>query len=399
MVKGILRPLTLVAALAGFLALPAASHAGYQTFGSDLSSPANMTETHGADSAFWSTSLANGSNPAVPALGQVTEVRLKGTVTPNMTPGAPAPLNEVHIQVLRPQPDGSVRVELSSQPFYVPVGGDPNQVSTWQPINLCAQAGDYIAFNDEGGFDPNYYPSGVPFQVFGRVPGSTTQFYTADNGTKNGAVFKGTPHHGQELLMQMTLATGKDATPICPRGPIANDDFPGVSIQDQVAVVNPEGGHTRVRTTCPAGIRVHCTGPMTLTSVASGPTAAQSRAAARRKKARKKACKKARKRYKLAKRSTAVVRKLKKARKKACKKAKKAPGKVPGGIKLGRNDRFWLDPGLTRDVRVPLTKQALALIKKNRSVKAVVTADVTDGAGQPQVTRASVTIKAPKSWR
>ena len=37
MVKGILRLLTLVAALAGFLAVPAVSHAGFITFGSDLS--------------------------------------------------------------------------------------------------------------------------------------------------------------------------------------------------------------------------------------------------------------------------------------------------------------------------------------------------------------------------
>src|SRR3954471_20025001 len=183
-------------AAAAFLALPTAASAAVIDVGSDLSAPANVSEAHGADTAFWGLAV-KGHDNRVPASGQITEIRLKGTALPSLQAGAPAPLNEVHIQVIHPQPNGSVTVSLSTDPFYVPIGGNPNQVSKYHPAGyLCAEKGDYLTFNDEGGFNPPLFPEGVPFQVFSNVGGSTTAQYTRDNGTNIGATFAGAPKQG-----------------------------------------------------------------------------------------------------------------------------------------------------------------------------------------------------------
>src|SRR5436190_3099120 len=148
------------------LALPATASAEVINFGSDLTAPATVAEAHGADTAFWGLSV-KGMPDSTPASGQITEIRLKGTAVPSPAAGAPAPLNEVHIQVVHPQPDGSVTVSLSTDPFYVPIGGDPNKISEYHAAGyLCVKKGDYVDFNDEGGFVFPYYPNGVPFPVF-----------------------------------------------------------------------------------------------------------------------------------------------------------------------------------------------------------------------------------------
>ena len=57
-------------AAAAFLVLPAAASAAVVDFGSDLSAPANVSEAHGADTAFWGLSV-KGKNNSVPASGQI----------------------------------------------------------------------------------------------------------------------------------------------------------------------------------------------------------------------------------------------------------------------------------------------------------------------------------------
>jgi len=247
-------------AAAALFAVPAAASAEVIDFGSDLSAPANVAEAHGADTAFWGTAV-KGHDNRVPASGQITEIRLKGTALPSLQAGAPAPLNEVHIQVIHPQPNGSVTVSLSTDPFYVPIGGNPNQVSKYHPAGyLCAEKGDYLTFNDEGGFNPPFFPEGVPFQVFSHVPGSTTAQYTRDNGTNIGANFGGSPKAGQELLMQMTLTTGYDASTVC--GGMKGQEFKGLVIAPQSTKVRKR--IARVRATCPGTSRQSCDGTLTL---------------------------------------------------------------------------------------------------------------------------------------
>jgi hypothetical protein len=111
-------------------------------------------------------------------------------------------------------------------------GANGSTVTTFVPTNFCVSQGDYVDFNDEGGFVPSSagappYPSGVPYLVIGSVAGSTMGSFIRNNGVGNGAMFSPsdvTSHdgfafnHNEELLLQATLATGPDATPLCPGG-------------------------------------------------------------------------------------------------------------------------------------------------------------------------------------
>jgi hypothetical protein len=185
----------------------------------------------GADSALWNVQLPVG-DPTAPAGGQVVSVRLEGCAESN----GPAPLTQIHFQSLAPMAGGGAKVELTSQGFDIPVcgvgGASGSTISSYDPINLCVAPGDYVDFNDEGGFvgaqsGPPPYPAGVPYKVIGSVAGATMDSFIRNNGVGNGATFSpsDTTNHdgfasnpGEELMLQATLATGPDATPICPGG-------------------------------------------------------------------------------------------------------------------------------------------------------------------------------------
>jgi hypothetical protein len=205
------RRLAPVLAIAALAAMPATAQAKSVVFGSALTAPADRIEAHGADSVFWSTSLPGGHKFRVPVKGRVATVKIKGTA---VRQGGQDPNTLFHLQVLHPA-HKRVRVVLTSGGFNIPVGGNPNRITIYHPINLCAKKRDFVAFNDIGGYAPPAYPQGTPFQIFSSVPGATTAFYSSSNGTNNGAKFKGAPHKGEELLMQMTVVTGKPAG-ICP---------------------------------------------------------------------------------------------------------------------------------------------------------------------------------------
>lgn len=249
---GLTRMLTTAAlALGAAGALPAASQAAVTTFGSSLSVPAthdtaanlNYSGTNailygsglvvhnnhdGADTALWNSSLATGS-PTAPAAGQITSVTLEGCA--QQASGGPSPLTQIHFQALTPQASGGMLVDVTTQPFDIPVcgvGGASGATQTaYAPTNFCVNAGDYVDFNDEGGFVPTFYPSGVPYQVLGAVPGSSANSYIAGDQTDNGDTLTPTDvslsggwaaNAGEELMLQATLATGPDATPLCPGG-------------------------------------------------------------------------------------------------------------------------------------------------------------------------------------
>lgn len=245
-----------LSSLAGILPMPvstlADARAATMTFGSSLGVSASQDTANdldytgsnvalpesvfhiahdGADTALWNARLPAGV-PAAPASGQVVSVSLGGCAKQD----GPPPLTQIHFQTLSPQPAGSVKVELTSQSFEIPVcgvgGASGSTVSTYKPTNLCIAQGDYVAFNDEGGFVPNPsglppYPSGVPYMVIGTAGGSTMDSFIRNNDVGNGATFSpsDTTNHdgfasnrGEELMLQATLATGPDATPVCPGG-------------------------------------------------------------------------------------------------------------------------------------------------------------------------------------
>lgn len=201
--------------------------------GSDVMLPGSVFHIphDGADGALWNVGLPAG-DPTAPTDGQVVSVSLEGCAKSN----GPAPLTQIHFQTLAPEPGGGAKVELTSQAFDIPVcgvgGADGTTVSTYAPTNLCAAQGDYVAFNEEGGFLPGQngpppYPAGVPYMVIGSVAGATLDSFIRNNGVGNGATFSPsdrTAHDGfatnlnEELLLRAVLATGPDETPICPGG-------------------------------------------------------------------------------------------------------------------------------------------------------------------------------------
>jgi hypothetical protein len=247
--------------LAGLLVLalaliaPAAGRADIKTFGSPLAGPATLdtaedldyqgTDTHvpaspeapngvvhtyhyGADAALWNASLANGTARS-PATGQAVKVSLEGCAVP--ATNGPPPLTQIHFQVVTPQPDGGAKIDLSSGAFDIPVcgvgGASGSTVSTYEPVNLCVSAGDYVAFNEEGGFVEHSYQSGVRYRVLAQVPGSKTDSFIRGGGTNNGDMMSPSDtssmdgfmvNPDKELMMRVTLGTGSDATHICPGG-------------------------------------------------------------------------------------------------------------------------------------------------------------------------------------
>ncbi len=244
----------LLASLLGFLA-PAAGHAAITTFGSPLSAPATLdtannlsyfgtytavpaapdapngvfhTHHYGADTALWNEKLSHGA-PRSPATGQALTVSLEGCA--QAAAGGPPPLTQIHFQDISPLPGGGARVNLTSQGFVIPICGQHragnSTITTYRPINLCVRKGDYVAFNDEGGYVENVYRSGVPYRVLGRAHGSTADSFLRNNGTGNGAIMPSSQvfpnegfaaSRGEELMLRVRLGTGADATHICPGG-------------------------------------------------------------------------------------------------------------------------------------------------------------------------------------
>ena len=253
-------------AAAALCAFPAAGMAAFETFGSDLSAPANSIEPdggihpfykgswNGADTAFWNTQLANGSRVTAPADGQIVEIRVKGTAIAGPHPWNPnvPPRALVHFQVIHPQPDGSMKVDLTSGGVDWPIGGDSQQVTTYRPVNLCTHAGDYVDFNTWGGHEWRWDRyGGIPLQVFSQVRGSSMSWYEKDQGTNNGQYLYGRTADGRELLMQTVIATGPDATDLCPGG-YAQHIFRGLEVQPspQSAILRTKDGVVKVRTFC-----------------------------------------------------------------------------------------------------------------------------------------------------
>ncbi len=186
------------------------------------------TYHYGADTALWNVTQASG-DPRAPATGQAVKVRLEGCA--QSASGGPSPLTQIHFQDISPLPGGGAKVNISSQAFYIPIcganGASGSTVTTYEPINLCVSAGDFVAFNDDGGYVENVYRNGVPYQVIGAVGGSTMDSFIRNNGTGNGATLAASDtsamdgfatNRNEELMMQVVLGTGPDATHVCAGG-------------------------------------------------------------------------------------------------------------------------------------------------------------------------------------
>jgi hypothetical protein len=208
--------------------MPATGAAELVTFGSDLTAPANLVQSRQADTAYWQTTFADARSPLAPATGQIRSFRIKGIALSNPVAGVPGGETMFHLQALRKRPDGSFQILRSSQAFHLPEkGSDPQAITTYEPENFCIETGDALVFNTVGGWDGimlgnGPYPMGTPLQIFSRVPGATVSEFEGADQTNNGDVITGssTRTHGHELLMQLTVGSGPDATALCPGGQI-----------------------------------------------------------------------------------------------------------------------------------------------------------------------------------
>jgi hypothetical protein len=181
------------------------------TFGSDLAAPANIVEARQADTAYWQTSFADGRNPLSPATGQITSFKIKGIALANPMAGVPGGETLFHLQALRRRDDGTF------------------------DVLRCIATGDVLALNTVGGWDgvigdvrrPALYPNGTPLQIFSRIAGANVSHFMGADQTNNGDVLTASPLDGRELLIQVTVGTGPNATGLCPGGTIGLAGGPG----------------------------------------------------------------------------------------------------------------------------------------------------------------------------
>jgi len=248
----------------------------------------------GADTAIWNVPGGGGTQAqsasakagaAVPADGQILQIRLKGCA--EAAANGPAPLTQVHFQDLSPLAGGGARVNISSQSFEMPVcgqgGASGSTVSSFEPVNLCVNRGDYVSFNDEGGYVEGVYHSGVPYEVLGAVRGSTADSFIRNGGTGDGAEMSAAEtsamegfavNSNEELLMQMVLGTGSDARYVCPGG---TKDAPPVLAPMRISPQTDGINHERIVEVAiycrPAS---GCQGAASLTLAQAGRSAARS---------------------------------------------------------------------------------------------------------------------------
>jgi hypothetical protein len=232
----------LLAIVCAALVMPATSAAAVLHFGSPLRAHASLstndlsyhgidtqvgnsvvhTSHFGADTALWN------AGDHAPAAGDIAAVSLEGCAV--AAKSGPAPLTQIHFQTLAPQGGGAVKVMLTSAAFEIPVcgqhGASGATVTRYRPYGLCIDRGDFVAFNDEGGFVEGAYRAGVPYKVIARAHGTLDSFIGA-GATGNGAVLSPSvlapaagfaASHRKELTLRAALTTGHNSIPGCRHG-------------------------------------------------------------------------------------------------------------------------------------------------------------------------------------
>jgi len=136
---------------------------------------------------------ATGSG-AVPQNGQVVKVEVRGSFGGGC-PVKPESVCEdnLHFQDLRPQPDGKLKIESTTQAFTLP---SMPGTYTYEPTNFFVQKGDFIGLASVGG----------RFNVLIKAPGAQVGTFVGHNKDMNGDEVSATKTHaGAELNMRVTL--------------------------------------------------------------------------------------------------------------------------------------------------------------------------------------------------
>jgi hypothetical protein len=346
------RSLVALLAVAIPASVPALGHADVMNVGSNLAKPANMVEAHGADALWWNNSI-DGLPGAMPVDGQVISVRVKGGIldSPSLRRNPQRPDPMFHVQVLHPIGGGRVRVMLSSGAFRVPtytvardgsVDGNTQAINTYKPINLCVRKGDYVDFNEIGGNEWSWGAlDGMHFQIFSQAPNSSTSFYTKNAGTNNNSEWAPQSLHQGQELLMQAQLATGAHATDFCPGGFMQHVFTGLAMRRETASMNSSGG-IKVHGACSRKIYGACKGVLVL--------------------------------------------------------------KTPAGVALGGGP-FSVRSGFNSSVTVKLSQQAIAMVKKAKSVVARVTADGHDDPAhdsrakrglpvQRKTTTTTVTIRA-----
>jgi len=206
----------LAMAVACLAAAPAAADAAEVTIGSDLAAPATAARSAPNDIVWWGTAGVD-----VPVAGQAIIMRVKGGTRQPRGRSSYPDYDLMHFVVLHAAGDGTWRTTATSVDQRMPVigsGAGAGTVSTFTSgaAPLCVRRGDRIGLASVGGFDPNLFPHGLPYQVFGEVAGASAQEFRAGGAiAENRTVVRGDRLPGSELLLQLVIGTGPDARPTC----------------------------------------------------------------------------------------------------------------------------------------------------------------------------------------
>jgi hypothetical protein len=196
-------------------------------------------------------------NPGItaPTGGQIVSIQVTGCALEDV--GSPVqesqgvPVNTLLFQTLTPSGSswtvdntaGAAAGDGSAFPFQLPfcqsaanpTGASAGTVTTYEPLHLCVNAGDVVAFHDLGGFVDDggpFYPQGIPMEVLAPVSGPGTDSFIGVGvpslgpgvfGTLDTTLF-GQDQSGyateadQEVTLQVVEATGNDAYGLCSGG-------------------------------------------------------------------------------------------------------------------------------------------------------------------------------------
>jgi hypothetical protein len=346
---------SLLAAAAALILLPASAQADVFTIGSDLTATptADMTEAHQADVLYFNTSKGPNGHVA-PVAGQILSVKVKGTV---VAAKDKAPNTLFHTQVLHDNRNGTYTVKSSSQGFHFPYDVPADTVTEFVPSVQCIEAGQIIDFNNVGGwdYDANHpgatrYQNGTPYQIFARKPGSQVFWYERDNGTNIGETFAPNkrvfndpsgkplreevegPREDKELMMQVVIGTGFDASNLC-QGGLKGNEYRGLSIKQPWTAKVYDDGVVRVRATCPSNTHSYCEGQVSL---------------------------------------------------------------VSGETEIGSSGKVRLKPNDTSNVTIPLANQGARIVVMRGQLEAVINADTYDGLGIAVPTQGTATLTAAR---
>jgi hypothetical protein len=111
--------------------------------GSSLAGEPTIEKANTVDTVYWLANVGGGGSAAMTVAGTVRSVTIKGYAK-----SKEPLLRKIFIQVLRPQPDGSLLIVETSQPFELPT--TPGTY-TFEPTNMTVQPGDFIGIATVGG--------------------------------------------------------------------------------------------------------------------------------------------------------------------------------------------------------------------------------------------------------